>query len=642
MTAGLPSIAKGQQHRDAMAARSRRLQAAVAEIGPIPDIANPDRRASCQRDLCRFLTTYFPATTGASAFSEDHLAIIARMQRCGLHGGHNLNVIYRGAGKTTISENTVLWLTLYGHRRFVSLFAMNLKLSSESIDAIKMELSENDLLLADFPEVCVPIHALEGKPQRCKSQTCGGKLTHLVFRADTIVYPTIEGSVASGAVVMARPFKKARGIKFRRPDGQQSRPDFAIVDDPQDIESATSPASVQKNLAILQRDICQSGGHRRRASAIVNATVIERGDMIDVLLADPAWQGERVAMVKSWASRHDKDWLGQYADLRRNYDRTNPEDQRRAHEAATDFYRKHRTRMDRGCVVSWEACYDPDTEISAIQHAYNILIDYGPETFAAECQNQPMTDTDRDEELLPSAQIATKVNGLPQRQVPAQHNHLTAFVDVHKKLLYWMLVAWSDSFDGAIIDYGVYPRQSKPYFTLSEARKSMAVVHRGHGVEGAIYAGLETLTDEILTRDYIRDDGAALRVERCLIDSGWGPMTDLIYQFCRQSVHATVLMPSKGQSVRAGHVPMTEYKRKPSEKVGFNWVIGRAKGSRAVRLVRFDTNYWKSFIHARLSTPIADRGSLSLFGPKGTDHRLLADSSPSRISRTDKRARPDC
>jgi phage terminase large subunit GpA-like protein len=48
-------------------------------------------------------------------------------------------------------------------------------------------------------------------------------------------------------------------------------------------------------------------------------------------------------------------------------------------------------------------------------------------------------------------------------------------------------------------------------------------------------------------------------------------------------------------------------------------------GKRAVRHVVYDANYWKSFVYARLATPLGDRGSLSLFGDRPERHRLLAE-----------------
>ena len=39
----------------------------------------------------------------------------------------------------------------------------------------------------------------------------------------------------------------------------------------------------------------------------------------------------------------------------------------------------------------------------------------------------------------------------------------------------------------------------------------------------------------------------------------------------------------------------------------------------------FDTNYWKSFVQARLAVPMGERGCLSLWGDNPQQHRLLAD-----------------
>jgi phage terminase large subunit GpA-like protein len=60
------------------------------------------------------------------------------------------------------------------------------------------------------------------------------------------------------------------------------------------------------------------------------------------------------------------------------------------------------------------------------------------------------------------------------------------------------------------------------------------------------------LTTDLVSREWPRDDGAAMRIDRCLVDANWGTSTDVVYQFCRQSRHAAVLMPSHGRFVGAG------------------------------------------------------------------------------------------
>jgi phage terminase large subunit GpA-like protein len=234
----------------------------------------------------------------------------------------------------------------------------------------------------------------------------------------------------------------------------------------------------------------------------------------------------------------------------------------------------------------------------------------------------PVEDVAADE--LTADEIAGKINRRQRCEVPIGCQHVTMFVDVQANLLYYVVAAWENDFAGYVIDYGTYPDQQRPYFTLRDARRTLAIATNASGLEGAIYAGLESLTCELLGREWRRDDGAALRIERCLIDANWGSCTDVVYQFCRQSVHAGIVMPSHGRFVGASSLPFSEYRRGPGDHVGHNWRIP-ASSRRALRHVVFDTNFWKSFVHARLAVSMGDRGCLSLFGDRSEQHRMFAE-----------------
>lgn len=632
---------------------SKRKSAEAADIGEIPPIADPGRRDGCRNDLFRFLTTYFPNSTGLSPFSEDHRRVIERIQRCILFGGLFVNAVYRGFAKTTISENAAIWAVLYGHRRFVPIFGAGASNADGNIDSIKLELSENDLLYADFPEVCHAVRALEGKPQRCASQTytppcvicggdescevCGGsgigrpELTHIEWTAETIVLPHISGSIASGNIITAHGIGGAsRGLKHKRPDGTQQRPDFVIIDDPQTDDSAATAHQVSKRLDVIKKSILKLGGHSRKIAVVMNATVIKPDDLVEQLL-DPkrnaAWQGERIKMVKRWSDAHETLWLGDYQRLRTTYDPEKLDDQQRAHRDATEFYRRNREAMDKGCIVSWEHCYDHDTEISAIQHAYNCLIDDGPEVFGSECQNEPLT-AEADADLLKASEIARKTNGLRRGTVPLGCEHVTAFIDVQGEVLYWLVAGWAPDFTGSIIDYGTFPDQRLPYFSLASAPRTLAKEEgiKGAGLEGRIYAGLERLTTDLLARDWKREDGAPMKIARCGIDANWGKSTATVKSFCRRSPHAAVLIPSHGKYVGASSIPWDHYTRREGERLGYHWMIPSLKGkTNATRHILLDVNFWKSFVHTRLSVRKGDKGGLELFGDNPETHRLLAD-----------------
>jgi hypothetical protein len=60
------------------------------------------------------------------------------------------------------------------------------------------------------------------------------------------------------------------------------------------------------------------------------------------------------------------------------------------------------------------------------------------------------------------------------------------------------------------------------------------------------------------------------------------------------------------------------------ERRGLAWLLTRGRSSRKVRHLLIDVNFWKSFIHRRLTTALGDRGSISLF-KSADDHRMLCD-----------------
>lgn len=82
------------------------------------------------------------------------------------------------------------------------------------LDSIKAELKNNELLLADFPEVVHPIHCLEGIHQRASGQRYQGTPKNIGWTAKEIVLPNIPGSKARSAVIrVAGITGRIRGMK---------------------------------------------------------------------------------------------------------------------------------------------------------------------------------------------------------------------------------------------------------------------------------------------------------------------------------------------------------------------------------------------------------------------------------------------
>ena len=608
-----------EEKRNAARARNLALATAGRDIGELPDVVDAERKKKCEKDFRLFCETYFPETFTLT-WSPDHLKAINRIETAVLRGGLFALAMPRGSGKSSLTEVAAIWSMLYGHREFIVLIGATESAALELLDSLMTELEVNEHLAADFPEVCFPIQQLDGIANRCAGQLYHGERTRITWTSNEIVLPTISGSKASGIVVrVAGITGRIRGMKYKRPDGRSVRPSLVIIDDPQTSESAGSLEQTRKRVRVLAGDILGLAGPGQKISGIMPCTIIRPGDMADIILnrqTHPDWNGERTKMVYVFP-KNTKLWE-EYAEIRAEALRTDGNFQK-----ATDFYAEHREEMDEGAQVSWEARYNHD-EISALQHAMNLKFQ-DEQAFQAEYQNDPLPEDVGGEEILSIDAICAKINGLPHNKVPLACDRLTLFIDVQKALLFYVVTAWAENFTGSVIDYGSWPDQHRREFSLADANPTIQSEFPRAGLEGGLYAALTALSDDLLGREWEREDGAVLKIERALIDANWGQSTDLVYEFCRESRFAGVVLPSHGRYVGASSKPMTEYRKQPGDRLGFNWMMPSVAKKRAVRHVIYDSNFWKSFVHARLAVAIGDKGSLTLYGRIPGVHQLLAE-----------------
>jgi hypothetical protein len=603
------------------AQRARNISEAGRDIAgddwvrPAKDQARKDAATMGFRAFC---DSYFPQLFHLP-WSEDHLRVIAKIERAVLEGELFAMAMPRGSGKTTLCEMGCLWAMMIGAHEFVVLIGSDESHAADMLDSIKSELENNDLLDEDWSEITGPIRALEGIHQRAKGQLFNGDRTHIGWTSGEVVLPTVPGSMASGGIIRVGGITgRIRGMKFKRPDGRSVRPSLVLVDDPQTDESAKSPSQCATRESILSGAILGLAGPGKKIAGLMTVTVVQQDDMADRMLdrtKHPAWQGERTKMVYSFP-KNEVLWA-KYFDLRRS-----GQAEGTGTMAATQFYVENRDAMDEGSAVSWPERHDPG-ELSAIQHAMNIRCDRGDNAFYAEYQNEPLPSLTDHMEVLSAEVINKKRNGYKRGVIPAKATRLTAFIDVQQTILYWMVCAWEDDFSGAIIDYGTHPEQGRAYFTMRDAQRTIQVEHRESAFEANLYAALERCVTMLCTREYRFDDGTTQRLERMFIDANWGASTDIVYQFCRATPFANIVLPSHGRYVGASSLPMSEYAKRLGDRMGPNWRIPGTGGKRAVRHCLFDTNFWKSFAVARFQTVIGESGCLTLFSDY--DHGLLCD-----------------
>lgn len=367
--------------------RKRRKAAAANEIGAIPKPKNPRRRERCRTSLLLFLNEY---CTGAGGFLNTPPAprmvpIIESMQEVVLHGGRREIMMARAHGKSSFVKGACLWALLYGHRRFLVAVAARAGDAASMIADIWTLLETGENIAADFPEACLPVRALGGIMQRAANQTCNGERTRIAKNRERIELPTIAGSVCSGAIMVARGFTaKARGLV----KGSQ-RPDLLVLDDLQDEKMARNPRSVAEAIETLEGAFMGLGGHTRQIAAFMTATPIAPDDLAEQYANRKGWLTFRYPMVVSWpacfGAKGGSDLWRKYFEIRQDALQSGESE----HAAANDFYRAHREEMDAGGEVLNPNFFDPETELSGLQHAMNLFAGTDESAFAAEYQMEP-------------------------------------------------------------------------------------------------------------------------------------------------------------------------------------------------------------------------------------------------------------
>lgn len=611
-------------HKERARARQARQALAGRDIGDLPPVADPIGKGEAGRNLRVFLERYFPDSFPL-AWSEDHLRLIAKIEQVVVWGGLLALALPRGSGKTTCCERAAIWAAANGLRSYVVLIGADQGAAVQNLESIKSELETNDRLAADYPEVCHPIRCLEGIHNRAKGQLYQGQRTRIGWTQNRVILPTIPASPASGAIIQVAGITgRIRGMKYSRQDGTQARPDLVIPDDPQTDQAARSPSQCATRERILCGAILGLAGPQKKISAIMPCTVIRPGDMADRVLdrrIHPEWQGERARLLYAEPARLDL-WE-RYAELRKDGLAAGDEGR-----AATDFYRDNREAMDAGAKPAWPERFNAD-ELSAVQYAMNLKID-DLAAFQAEYQNDPLEET-ADSETLDVDEVIRRTNGLKRGIVPLWANWLTCHVDVQKNLLYYAVCAFAKNFTGALVEFGTFPDQQRQYFALRDATRTLARRFPKAGLEGSILAGLQALLEGdnkapgLLRREWKDEAGNKRPLSLALIDGNWGSSTETVYQYCRTSFYTPILLPAHGVGITASSKPFSEYRKQPGDLIGLNWRIPKNTAKRAHRYVLFDTNFWKSTLHARLSTAPGDAGSFTLHAGDAKSLRMIAE-----------------
>ena len=612
-------------HREDMARRSRERAVSGRDIGPMPPVRSRKRRKSASSSLQRFCETY-----GRRVFhlkwSEDHVRVLTRLQEVVDRGGQFALAMPRGSGKTSMVTWATLWAMLTGRRKMVVVIGADARAATQILDAIRGELETNELLSEDFPEVCVPLRRLEGIAQRAGGQLCMGHRTMLAMTADELVLPTLpaqavenaeDQSHGMGAIVRCVGITgRLRGMQARTVSGEVIRPSLVLLDDPQTDESAKSPSQCDDRERLITGAVLGMAGPGETMAALATLTVIRPDDLADRLLTPsrhPDWRAERTRLVYEWGTGEAL-W-SQYAEMRR--------DPEQGPKVANAFYRANRKAMDAGAKVAWSQRKEKH-HLSALQYAWDVRTDRGEDSFASEYQNDPREHQSQESVSLSVDEVMGRLSVDSAGVVPREATALTAGVDVQGDVLYWTVVAWADDGKAWIVDYGTMPEQPSCLYALSTVSRTIEEYAPGASPEIVMRAACAATIERLMNTDWRIEGGAVMRIDAALIDSGWGQHTETIREACKQSGQR--VFPSKGVAIGAKATRgLNDTKRMPGDRVGLHWRSGHPRRTGAsVCEYRLDVNFWKSWVLARMRTPIGQAGAMVLCGSTARDLRRHA------------------
>jgi Phage terminase large subunit (GpA) len=591
------SIAITNEH-DKDVIRKRRERSEAARI-VIPEIVNIERRERALQDAELFLRTYFPSRYRL-AFCADHKRMIEVMIDKAKHGGRQAIAAPRGRGKSELAKGMLVYLVLAGLIHFPLAVGATGKHALKIYKDFRAKLSGNDLLMEDFPEVCWPIRALDGAPQRASKQHVDGVPTRIVWSTnDYLSLPYVPGSLYGGVKLTYFGLDSAfRGVNI---DGD--RPDYVLIDDPETKESAKHIGQIESREDLIDQDIAGLASQEENL-AIVLLTTIQNRYCVSYKVTDrkirPAWNGLRFGMIVKWPDD---------MDLWHEYVATRHADQEAGDEHGTKavaFYLANRERMDAGHEMLTEH-YVPiqladGTEVvhSALQQAWNKIADTNIGAYRTEYQNDPEPEESIESLNLTASKVQSRVGRTRQHEVAKGDAWVTLGVDIGKYHSHWTKIAWSEDIAGTIIDYGVLETHG------------MSLDSDNQAIERAVLSSLELFYDQC------RETNDPLL---CLIDSG--TYTEGVYEACRRL--GAPFFPSKGWATSK-----FKQQKRSNTKVPFERAYASFQAEENVWLYDIDSEYWKEWVHHRFNVQPFDEqgnrnaGSLVLFDHQGDKKKHLS------------------
>ena len=582
------------------------------DIGELPKIKDKGLRKACDEDLLTFMQKCFPDKFYLP-FSTAHKTLILDVQRLVEVGGMESYACERGFGKTQISLAATSWGASTGRTKFALIIGANADMATAQRDGIKRRFETSPELFELYPEICYPMRQLAGSTKQ--TATYKGELLRMRTRPH-LVLPYIPGSVASEAVIACTGIDSGsiRGLYYDRVDGTTVRPDFVMIDDPQDDETARQPTTIKNRSIKIRKAVKGLRGPGQKLGIAFPCTCIDVGclasEFTDMEIR-PEWGGRRIKAMPSMPDDLDSEFplWHQYDELRREDLASGDKTRARA----TEFYRDHMEAMKAGAVITWPERVEVGC-VDALQSLMDLYL-ADPLSFEAEQQQNPQGAADLSS-YLNVKQLTQRFNGLKRRQLTPDVVKISTGIDVQEHLLYWMQIGWSNSLTGYMLDWGTFPRQPiADFHHMKPPRTITQWLRQTYPLQTFSWEdGLDLAIRELMKTLPKYDDQTAAEFGTTLIDWRWHKVRSLIGEIADEDEYKTILLPAGGLMVGGNDVPLNERKFPKTSgsyrvSTDVHWYYNKRK--KDPRNLLFDANYYRSQLQKGLAIQPGMPGSIT-------------------------------
>lgn len=610
----------------------RALRDSFNEIGRVPPLTQDikDLRQKYTDDYVSAHQDIFTQSTGLKPFGQIQIDSVKRTHHVLTHGGKSVIAEPRGFGKSSRTANNSLLAVLQGKVKYCLILASSVTKAEDILESIKTELIDNEHLQEMYPAICACFNHVADAPVRGVRQTYLGEKTHIGFTKHLIRFPVIPGEPSSGSIIQVRSKDNVRGlavkVRFGEHAGKVLRPDFCFMDDIQTDEEAESPTTVYKIVQTIKKSVLFAGSHSRRISAVMCCTPICPGDVSShFILNELSWDCIVSPMMVKPPTNIDK-WIGDYANILTNFDRYETGARTKAQLRAREYVEANYEEMHEGAEMAWEWAFgwaeDPQTEISALQHAMNFKIEEGDEAFESECQCRVEPITKEAEGVKATLEeIMNKTHDHPRRACPVEVKYITTHVDINKDILTYATIASPQDYRPMCIDKGTWPEQSGMTWKKGSIVQSIARHYSDIPEEHEQrYYAIRDLINKLGAQTYARDDGLVMQNMLISIDMGYS--IDEVQRAIRDSNYRNITCCYRGQGILAKHKPFMERHYGPATESHFHCATVPSR-DRTLTVLYADVNHFKTMFHKGIKTRPDINNSFSFFTPEISSEMLL-------------------